>query len=378
MKAADLPFDVLVVGAGPAGWSAAIAVADKGLRVAVADRGCAPQPCGETLAPAGATVLRSLGVWDEFRAGPHLPCYGYRAVWGSASTTVFDLLRSPGGPAWMVDRCSLVAVLRSRALRCGATWLRFAGAVAAERRAQLWRVRLGLTHPPLVARQIVDASGRAGVIARKTGARHLAENRQIAFVSILAVNDCHDATVLVEAAPDGWWYSARAPSGRLVFAYFSDRDLIDIRAAREWSGFMSLLKRTGATAERMRSVGSALEGGIRVVAAYDGAMDQVAGDGWVAAGDAAFAYDPLSGHGITAALASGRDAGRAVAAATTGDAAALPQYAARLLHAHSRYRTRRGQQYAAEGRWSERPFWARRTFPKISPNSECTPFRQTD
>src|SRR5262249_58094658 len=91
------------------------------------------------------------------------------------------------------------------------------------------------------------------------------------------------------------------------------------------------------------------------------AIDRVWGDGWVAVGDAAFAYDPLSGHGITSALASGRDAGRAIAAAFAGDAEALPGYADRLSRARRLYQRRRLEQYTQEHRWANRPFWGRRT-----------------
>ena len=362
MVAGDAVLDVLVVGGGPAGWAAAITIAGKGLCVALADRAHVAEPCGETLAPAGATVLRSLGVWDSFRAGPHSPCHVYRAVWGSAALTHHELLRSPGGPAWIINRSSLIAALRARALACGATWLQFTGAVTADQRAGRWRIRLGSDQTRLLARWIVDASGRAGVIARRMGAVHATEGRQIAFIGVLTTDaERRDASILVEATEDGWWYSAQLPTGQLVLAYFTDRDLVNVPATREGSGFMALLERTGATAKRVASASRTLDGRVRVVAAHDSAIDPVWGAGWVAVGDAAFAYDPLSGHGITAALASGRDGGRAIAAALTGNTAALPRHAEFLSHARKLYRDRRLAQYAAERRWAEYPFWARRT-----------------
>jgi flavin-dependent dehydrogenase len=359
--------DVLVVGGGPAGCAAAIAVAGAGFRVALVDR---PRvsPLGEALAPAGTAVLRELGVWDAFRAGPHTPCHAYRAVWGAAAPTHFDLLRNPHGPAWMIDRAALVAALRMRALACGATPLHFAGRVAVERRDGGWRIG---AHANLTARFIIDASGRAGAVARRMGARHVREGRQVAFVAALQTQGKRDdAPLMVEAVADGWWYSAATSAGDIVLAFFTDRDLIDLRAARERSGLAALLERTQATAERVARSGAGLAGPVRVAAAHDTALDAIWGDGWVAAGDASITYDPLSGHGITAALASGRDAGRAVAAALSGDGAALPRYAASQSRVRREYRSRRMNQYMAEDRWRDRPFWARRTVPQGEPRTE--------
>jgi len=62
----ELPYetDVFVVGGGPAGLAAAIALRSKGFRVAVADCSRPPieKPCGEGLMPDALAALRKLGV----------------------------------------------------------------------------------------------------------------------------------------------------------------------------------------------------------------------------------------------------------------------------------------------------------------------------
>jgi 2-polyprenyl-6-methoxyphenol hydroxylase-like FAD-dependent oxidoreductase len=86
----------------------------------------------------------------------------------------------------------------------------------------------------------------------------------------------------------------------------------------------------------------------------------LAGDGWVAAGEAAAAYDPLSSHGIGSALAGGRQAAAALAAALEGDSGALTAYAERLRAGYARYLWLRHAFHADERRWPAAPFWARR------------------
>jgi flavin-dependent dehydrogenase len=68
--------DVVVVGGGPAGLAAAIAIRQHGFRVLVAERGRPPidKPCGEGVMPEGVIALSRLGVLCE----PAVPFRGIR------------------------------------------------------------------------------------------------------------------------------------------------------------------------------------------------------------------------------------------------------------------------------------------------------------
>ena len=64
--------DALIVGAGPAGLSAALALAGRGVRVTVVEQHPAPPPrvCGAFINPEGTRHLETLGVLDGVtRAG---------------------------------------------------------------------------------------------------------------------------------------------------------------------------------------------------------------------------------------------------------------------------------------------------------------------
>jgi len=70
--------DVVVVGGGPVGLAAAIAIRQRGFEVLVADRMRPPidKPCGEGLMPEGVSALRALGVEVDGNDAP--PFYGIR------------------------------------------------------------------------------------------------------------------------------------------------------------------------------------------------------------------------------------------------------------------------------------------------------------
>ena len=333
-----------------------------GRRVGIVDRSRPLPSKGETLAAAGATALRELGAWDAFVRGPHEPCYAFRAIWGSPQVTYFDALRDARGPPWMVDRSALVACLKARAGDLGVVFLDGLALLGLERSNATWRVRVDACGPSLAVRFLIDATGRASAVARRLGARRSIGDRQIALLAA-SLGSCHGyrPPMLVEAVQGGWWYSAKSPQAGLVLAFFTDRDLIDIRAARERDGFRALLAQSTATHERASTSGRSLAGRPSVVTAASSKLDQVCGEGWIAAGDAAVAYDPLSGHGLSVALVSGRDAASAVEACLLGDRAALARYRQRLARAWKAYEDRRAIQYAGERRWREHPFWQRRS-----------------
>jgi flavin-dependent dehydrogenase len=83
-------------------------------------------------------------------------------------------------------------------------------------------------------------------------------------------------------------------------------------------------------------------------------------DGWVAVGDAASAYDPLSSLGICKALESGLRAGKAIAEGR------LDEYEAWVRSSFEDYLRTREAYYAMEQRWPASPFWRARHRPVAS------------
>ena len=77
-------FDVLVVGAGPAGSTAALVLARAGARVALVDKARFPRDkaCGDLIGPRGLQVLADLAVPEPF---------------GSTSATWWSWARATGG-----------------------------------------------------------------------------------------------------------------------------------------------------------------------------------------------------------------------------------------------------------------------------------------
>lgn len=110
--------DALIIGAGPAGTSCAMALATQGRRVVLVDRSVFPRSktCGGFIAPESRKLLESMGVWDELLAqGAQLV---NKAVLASADGTAV-IIPVHDGPALGVSRDLLDKVLLARAKALG-------------------------------------------------------------------------------------------------------------------------------------------------------------------------------------------------------------------------------------------------------------------
>jgi flavin-dependent dehydrogenase len=164
---------------------------------------------------------------------------------------------------------------------------------------------------------------------------------------------------MVEATPDGWWYSALVPTGERVVAFLTDADLVDT-ATRTTAGFCERLREARHLRCRLDGHEYRITGRPRAAAAGGSRLERFAGEGWVAVGDAALAFDPLSSQGLLCALETGSRAGRAIDRALAGDTEPLTDYPRAVGRIDSAYREGLAACYAAERRWLGRPFWRRR------------------
>jgi flavin-dependent dehydrogenase len=225
-----------------------------------------------------------------------------------------------------------------------------------------WRllVRWGRERRELRARFVIDASGKQAVFARRNGARREVGDwlaGTVGFYSFPDTKPCDSFTV-VEASPLGWWYSALLPEGEIAVAFMSDADLIRRHHWHRREPWVELLASTYHT--RQRVAHGVLKNRPLVCPAYSQIVAPIAGDGWMAAGEAAASFDPLSSMGIGYALLSGIESARAVHNHLSEDGRQMSGYTVSLTRHYAAYRARQLEHYAMEQRWPDSPFWARR------------------
>ncbi len=357
--------DVAVVGAGPAGSAAALTLRRHlpNLQVALLDRrpvhrAGGTQVPGEALSPGVLPLLDYLGLRQAFEQAGHLRAGGTASAWGSDQALQRHYLFSGRGEGWHVDRARFDGWLRQQAETAGAVCMPLRVTDLA-RKDERWLLQLEGPGPAtLQADCVIDATGRAAGIARRCGAAIQRHDNLTALAGWYEHDSVERSSTgaLVEATPDGWWYSATLPDRRGVAMFMTSADRLKGSAAARQARWQAALISAPLTAQRMATWRA--RGPTLVRAANSQCASQVAGPGWVAAGDAAAAFDPLASLGIGFALRSGMEAARAAAGALDGDTAPAQAYAESLRRIYADYRQRLRHVYALERRWPDAPFWA--------------------
>lgn len=348
-------FDVLVAGAGPAGSAAALDLSRRGLSVALIEQDNYQAPrVGETLPPMIRHPLMALGVWERFRECEPLESYGIRTAWDTPEPRHQDFLRNPYGNGWHVDRARFDAMLASAAADAGASIFLPARAGACRKIADgPWHLEVAQGGKTLAlgGRLLVDATGRKALLATRQGSQPRVTDRLIGAVTFSETREPAQWT-LIEAVEDGWWYSAPLPGNRMVFAFMTDSDLWRNPA---WS---DLVTRAPLTFERAGRL--PIPPPFQIVSAASVVRCPVAAPGWIAVGDAALAFDPLSGQGVYKSLETAGRAAAAIARHLDGDSSAFPEYESAVAESYRLYLSQRSQFYRSVQRWPRSPFWQRR------------------
>jgi flavin-dependent dehydrogenase len=319
---------------------------------------------GETLPPIARVPLTGLGVWGSFVEQGHAPSPATVAAWGQPELEENHFIFNPHGHGWHLDRQRFDEMLAAAASEAGADVHRGARMTACQPNdSGGWRVEYtcaGIAHQ-LQAGFLVDATGRAALLARQQGAKRIRCDRLAAVIGMFTVlerDSEQDYRTLVESAAEGWWYSARLPQSQLVVAYMTDADLLPQGQTALHEHWQTQLEKTEHT--RLQVNALSLEKPLRLAAAGSELLDRMGGQNWLAVGDAAVSFDPLSSQGIYLALKNGLLAAEAITEFQHGSRTKMDELSLWLRKSFQQYWQTRLAHYAREQRWRDSPFWQRR------------------
>ena len=349
-----------VVGAGPAGSTAACLLRRQGRSVALIDRARFPRDktCGDGITPRGARVLARIGALAEV-AGEGFACRGVDIRGpGLDGATVeftmrFDQRRSTGPSDLIVlPRLALDDLLLRHALKAGPVWMDETKVVAVETHDDHARV-VTETGRVLEASTVVLATGAesqllraCGLLDKKPATEHAAR------IYFDGVSGLSDRVVLffdgVDLPGYGWIFPTSSTSANIGCGVFA-QDSVDQRAAPKpmpQAQRLETLLATHPLLTRMLA-GAHRSGPVRAYPLRTDFHRDFAGrDRVLVIGEAAGLVNPITGEGIDYALESAEFVAAAFAAHgprgagpifTSADATRLTEdYRARLSRRFTR------------------------------------------
>ena len=318
-------FDVAVIGGGPGGSSAATALARRGRTVLLLERDRFPRfHIGESLLPWTNEVFRALGVHDAIVEA------GFVKKWGASFRTVDGATEqyadfqfaaeTPSPQTFQVPRAAFDEVLLRHSERSGAkvleehraldaafepdgVVLRFVGPDDTEQ-----AVRVGF---------VVDASGRTGFLTKKLGRhefdpvlRNIAVHAQYEGIPRLEGRRAGDIRMFTRADMGWIWLIPISQSVTSVGAVIPQSVHRRESKAVPEDSLTHYLTGTAGLAPLLahaRRVSPA-----RFDADYSYLGSSLAGDRWIAVGDAAAFLDPIFSTGVLLAMQAGLEAAEAI------------------------------------------------------------------
>jgi flavin-dependent dehydrogenase len=330
-----MPYDVAIVGAGPAGAASAIHFARAGLRVVLVDRASFPRhkACAEAISPAAEPLLHELGIGDLLASAHPNRLRGFRIIAPNGQSFQGDYagIHDADGHSiftsgLVLSRYHLDAALVVGARRAGAEIREGWRLGNLERRDGLYYLMPVGAAEPITARLLIAADGVHSTVARRLGLHQPGQMRKIALVAYLRgirglgeYGEMHVAgrryvglapmeapgadplcnvALVVDEARDGH-----------ALAGHAETFLLD--ALRSFPGVHNRL--ADITVERRTLAVSRINVHARCLVE----------DGLLLVGDAAGYYDPFTGEGIYRALLGARLAAQVgIPAVMAGDVAA--------------------------------------------------------
>ncbi len=318
-------FDVLIVGGGPAGSTAATCLARGGLRVACFERERFPRfHVGESLLPANLPLFDRLGVHDAVKKAGFLVKYGASFVdeeEGGAYTFFFT--QNTVGPnyGYQVERAEFDTILLRHAESQGASVFEettVEGARIAPDGVTVTVRPVGGALRTVRGAFLLDASGRDAFLTGAVGRRERIPNLgKVAlyahFAGARRFAGLEEGNIRVYVFEGGWfWWIPFAGELTSVGCVLHARTVQGRQASIE-----DLFE---AMIARCQSVAAGLEGARRISTVYRSAnfsyrTSPIVGDRHLSVGDAVAFVDPIFSAGVFIAMQSAELAAEAIIAA---------------------------------------------------------------
>ena len=359
--------DVIVVGKGIAGLVVSLLLKRKGISHLLLDRRTARKQLalGETLPPSALSLLQSLGLLDLFESNSLYRTRGYHSAWGSTAIADHNFfLHSPFQHGLKINKQSIENDLERLTSE---NILRFEKLTAIRLTDQGVTIELQNDQGPMVLRGtcLVEATGRNRAVLKLLGITSTEYDQLTAYSCHLPRREHPKIThsVFVESFEHGWGIVSGLSDEVQVMSLFSRQRVGLHSEMRNYSCWPAILFETA----HLRDFLSA-DDDIKVVGGDAGSSRpaQFAGQCWLATGDAAIAFDPLSSHGITNAVYTAHKAAEAIALHLSDfNEKYFREYAESLSAIFAAYLGTRYELYERERRWLGSPFWTSGKEPRL-------------
>lgn len=335
-------WDVIVIGGGPAGSTAATTLAQAGRRVLLLEKEKFPRfHVGESLLPYNRKIFDDLGVWPKIAAAGFTRKRGAQFLMGNGSHKV-RLDFSKGSftqypEAVQVERAKFDNILLRHAEENGAEvreqCLVSETMVKEEHVAVKYRTPEGIEHEEK-SRFLVDASGLSNFTANREGQReYYSGHKKIAifghYSGVIMDEGEMAGDILIIRRANSWFWMIPLERDKVSVGLVQDAADFKASGRDPQASFDDAVHTTQVVQERMVNAKAITQG--HVVTDFSYRNETLVSPRVVRAGDASGFIDPIFSSGVLLAMTSGQQGARAI-----HEALASGQALTAAMHQHEK------------------------------------------
>jgi flavin-dependent dehydrogenase len=310
--------DVLIIGGGPGGATAATILSKNGLNVGLIEREEFPRfHIGESLLPATMPIFKEIGFYDTLNSGKYIQKWGARFIDYQTDDEVYfgftDGLNTDIPMAFEVERSIFDIDILNHARKSGATIYQPENVI--ETQITETGVYLRTNKDEYSASYLMDISGRDSLLGKKMNMRNANKtlNNVAVFTHYKGVErkaGRDEGDIIVGLLPQRSWtwlipFKGDTTSVGVV------RSAEFIGAEKDWADYLERsLKESPRVAKILQHAERTME--VQRIGNYSHTCETFYGDRWILSGDAAMFLDPIFSSGVHMTVSSSKFAAEAL------------------------------------------------------------------
>ncbi|WP_052705249.1 NAD(P)/FAD-dependent oxidoreductase [Flavobacterium sp. 316] len=356
-------FNVIIIGGGPAGIAAGLTLNSRNISTVIVEANqLSNQKVGECIPPNAYPLFQKMGLESLLVDEKHHLYYGNKSVWGTSVLHEKLFLFDRYNKGILLNRTYFEKQLQDISKRNQINWLVDYTLYTINKEKNFTKVVLKSKTDELTlfCNYVVDATGRKASVCRKLGIEKKTLDQLASLSFKCQIKTTIPFYVHTESFENGWIYVSPSEGDNVIVMIFTDLDLIPSK--NKGKDFILDIMNNSQLGQKVFKTRLEEDNifDITTRIANTTYLEKPFGGNWLAIGDAAYSFDPLSSYGITSALASGYYGGHALADILLKKEEALDVYHYIMRDVFENYKVQLHEQYALESRWANSIFWSRR------------------
>ena len=330
--------DVIIIGGGPGGSTAASILARAGLDVLIIERELYPRfHIGESLLPASMPVFKKIGFYAALDSGKYIRKYGARFIDYSNDDEVYFGFQEGLNPeipmAFEVERSLFDKDILAHAVSCGAKLHQPETVTVVDVCASGVVVTTNLGE--YACDYVMDVTGRDSFLGKKLSTRQA--NKGLNNVAVFAhykgvhrYEGLAEGDITIGLLPEGAWTwiipfkNGITSVGVVSSSSSSSSSSSQLAGENDMEAYLNRRLR-GSDRVRGYMENSERVGDVRSIGNYSHTSDKFFGDRWILSGDAALFLDPIFSSGVHMSISSSSFAAETILSAFNAGHASLTE-----------------------------------------------------